>query len=129
MQQIYSFLKILTTKRERALGALDGTLIRNPQCFSQNSLLSLSVTDCHYLSLPVTIFHYLSLSVTRLLTRFPPVGRGRLRRVDAPVVNWRGKCFGEVKTVFFEVLGRGSRTRFTSICCFESLKTIGRFFR
>ncbi len=31
------FLKLLTTKRERALGALDGTLIRIPQCFSQNS--------------------------------------------------------------------------------------------
>ena len=68
--------------------------------------------------------HTGDISVTLGFTGFSPRRRGRLRRVDAPILDWRRKCFGEVKTVFFKVLGRGSGTRFTIICCFESLETI-----
>ena len=38
-------LKLLTAKIERASGALDGTLLRIPQCFSQNSFLKKYISE------------------------------------------------------------------------------------
>ena len=45
VQQIYSSLKLLTTKGNRALGALNGTLLRIPQCLSRNSKRKIYISE------------------------------------------------------------------------------------
>ena len=42
VQQNHSLLKLHTKKEERALGALNGTLLHIPQCFSHNSFLEIT---------------------------------------------------------------------------------------
>ena len=47
-----SLLKLQTKKGERALGALDGTLLRIPQCFSQNVYLHIFTGIAHFGKFP-----------------------------------------------------------------------------